>query len=306
MSTIFSQTDSQQNEHIKIENLLYELIEKNRGMDNISLTNSEKLFEYDLNKVFFKIKECYQEEDENVKAALQILTISIGSETNDLKLKKETTNLLLKSISTADIGLFQRGLKALQNYNEEDFDKQAKTQLSEYIEKYRAKPYNRIISLIGVANLKSETDYLKSIVNQCKQEASVVELSDLKLSKGSVCWSAIAALARMGDKHSIEYILHWIKFFEYDLIATKAQFKALAYIRQPEIVDYFKTQILSEEFSITHNTKSYIAFAAMNLIDDMLEDFPITPKKRVYSIEDLPLVREWIKDKTLEDYKIIK
>lgn len=291
-----------------IEILIDELIEINRGANGIKLDNAEELFDHDLKQVFDVIEECYRGEEENVQALLQHIVISIGGVTEEAELKRRIVNFLFNSVRNArNLSMFQTGLKALQKYRAKDFDEAARIELKALLEKYRKNPLNKIIALLGVADLREEEDYLRSMIDKCKEGKSVTSIDDLMIRQSSGCYTAIAVLARMGDKEAINFVLQYVRHFQGDLITTKGYLKRLSYVRQPEVVDYFKEILLSDlSYPGPHGGISKLAFTAMDFLDDMLEDFPIQPKKRAYGLGDLDTVRAWIKEKKKSDYIIIK
>ncbi len=196
------------------------------------------------------------------------------------------------------------GSRLLQFTTANDFNNDANGVLSQLLSKIlsgeRLYSQRDIVLLIGVADMKSELPRLQELMENIeeklkKDHENEIEslrsrigkrkdplgIFDRRLKKqywqNTLFWHALRARARMGVEEDISRCIELVQLHPDEDYRVSFLLKELAYIRQPEVVDYLYTYLKSDKLGRYggHDVirRSYAQRSAMALAT-MLRDFP--------------------------------
>ncbi len=201
------------------------------------------------------------------------------------------TSCLLEACKDKESGNSGVASRALSTFSSGDFSSYAADSILALISSH-AYHLERIILLSGFIHNSSTISFLEN----------------LKISGDSLTakqrWTVDLALARLGNRESIEYCLDKVRSTGVDDRTVTHLFPDLAYIRNKEAFDYMLNEILSDEEKCLSanpdNEKPVIcAFRIMELVAPYMRDFPV--KLTSYGElaidnydEALIKVKEWI------------
>lgn len=115
----------------------------------------------------------------------------------------------------------------------------------------------------------------------------------------SLEWSAVCALARLGDQEMISTAIAEVtRRASGDATRALRSFRTVAYFRQPEAVAYLVQYLQGD--AVVPGGDDYppevLAGHAAEALAGMLEGFPIVKRARQYSTSDIETCRAWVKD----------
>jgi hypothetical protein len=204
--------------------------------------------------------------------------------------RKTTVALLTEACKDPNGGNSGTASKALLLFNREDFTPAATDSFATLLSK-RHYYFDRIIRIAGFLQLEEDLSRLKN--------------TDSTLTKKEL-WALELALARTGNKESLNYCLNKIKSVPVNDNTVNYLFPDLAYIRQSESLQYMLHEILSDEKKCKSSNPDkeeeiICAFRIMEIVAPVIQDFPV--KMTDYGeldIEDYDLtllsVRKWINE----------
>ena len=163
------------------------------------------------------------------------------------------------------------------------------------------KPYgqerNIVALMAGVVGLKEALPVLGKVA---LKETDDIEafVSTKRKWLGSLRWDALRARARMGVKEDIQLCIRVVKTTPDQGKLAGVSFEQLAYVRQPEIVEYLKPYAFRDDAAV--ETKGdMIGYlycgVAIKALACMLDEFPLEAG-HYPSLEDIEICREWLRD----------
>ena len=207
-----------------------------------------------------------------------------------VEIKQKVSERLIKAIVDSDASVIGSAYEWLFSLEKEDFNEYAKETIRNSLAK--SQPDGRMIKICGIADIKEELPLLEELLIE-KDNVSYTTKWYYKTS-----WYARLARARMGIKEDIEECIKLSESVE-DLDERVVRiFPDIGYIKQPEIIEYFKKYLESDErmpplSSIVPG--SLYASRVVHILAETLENFPIKQKDaRNYMEEEIELCRKWI------------
>ena len=185
-----------------------------------------------------------QDPNEPVKRFGYGLLRSVGRELSSLQERKIIANVLVKGLEDSAVSDFNARY-LMRDYVKNDFSEDTKQdikrQFSQVLSEQRRDHYAKhIIEVVGVADIRSEFDSLKTLVDKVKGPLMPFSKSGHKMA-----FHASKARARMGVKEDIDRCIAIV-----DAIVNAKDYKNnpplglllehLEYIRQPEVVEYIR------------------------------------------------------------------
>jgi hypothetical protein len=163
----------------------------------------------------------------------------------------------------------------------------------------------------GIAQMKEEIPFLKSIMRDSKDEGDV--FSEVKMLP--IAWQAKLACARMGERSDIEEVIEIVKGISPQRRLV-SRLRDLGYIRQPEAIQYLQGILFSDEqlpmdrdvlpgFEAPPPLGIPYARYAIHVLTACLEGFPNEwDAGRYYSDDEIQKARRWMLEH--RDWKIIR
>lgn len=198
-------------------------------------------------------------------------------------------------------------------------------------------PYQiqEIILLIGIADIQSELPRLQEIIDHRDEALRQMhqreidkwheqvaawgeniplglQLSGERLRKktywqSSTLWDALRARARMGVKEDIRRCIEMAESHPDSDYRSNCLFNQLAYIRQPDVVEYLAGYLDSDKRprsgGLDTITTSYAASAAKSIVK-MLEDTPIKPPYKKPTPKDIVALQRWMAEQS--EWEIVR
>lgn len=239
-------------------------------------------------KILREIKKYSKDPSEQVRISAQSLIFEVAKTTDDPEINKEAVTILSQSISDPSKIVSRVAVKLLLKFQNEFFIPNAKSSIVAEFKK-GSTPDPELVRLVGVAGIESLKGDLKRIV---KEDS----ISGPGKWYAKTSWAASLALARMGDKSAMDYVLQKVESEEDELLKVGVLLEDVAYIRQPEAVKYIETYLYSEgrfpPLIPGDEGGRYSQFAVYHLAD-ILEHFPL-PARYGYNDQEIELAKKWM------------
>lgn len=207
--------------------------------------------------------------------------------------RKALVGLLVQACKDTDGGNSGVASNALLLFKSDDFSPLAVEAIVSLV-KQPGYYYDRVIRIAGFINTPETT----AALNELKK-------NDSTLSKKQK-WALDMALARTGNKASLNYCMEKITGVPVNDKSVDYLFPDLTYIRQPVALDYMLQEILSDEKKCKSSNPDaeeniICAFKIMELVAPVIEEFPVKltsyGELNIENYDDTLLkVRVWIKD----------
>ncbi len=260
----------------------------------------KQYYESNPQSFFDALKPYCSDTSDKVRSLACSLCTAAAQNLKDDAPRAAAIDLLIGFVTDKNISDRSTAIRALQNFKSSEFTDAHRQRLTEAI---NGKPYNDIkpaIRLAGFLNLQGLNDFLHGIT------------TDVTL-KTRQKWEAYLALARMGDKDAINYIMEKIKTVPlcddlmYDFVSD------LIYTRQKQAFDYIIEILNSDKESCTSSNPNstgniLCGYRAMEYLAPVIDNYPLKARAsgdidtKDYK-EALKTVRKWFK-KQKENYKI--
>jgi hypothetical protein len=252
-----------------------------------------------LKKVLKVLEEYTVDSTYNIRGKAYYMAKLIALMSDNLKERQDAVELLVKGIGDADSGVSGGAIRALTQFDKNDFNKGAKEEIAK-LKSTNATPVDELIKLAGYLELQQTLLEMNRITSG--------------KAKASMKWAAYLAMARMGDSDAIGFIYDKLTKTSvndnlvYDIVPD------IVYTRDRKLFDFLITIINSDQPGCNSanpdaSQKILCAYRVMEYVTPAIVDFPI--KVDTYGepiIEDyenaLILVREWFL--TNDRYKINK
>lgn len=195
------------------------------------------------------------------------LTKRKGLLLSDTPERQKITPLLIEACKDKDSGNSGAASNALTLFTKSDFTAQAADSILALL---ASRPYHfeRVIKLAGFVPNQKTVEKLSEMLS-----------NDTTLNKKEK-WALTLALARNGDATAIDYCMEKISGAGVNDEAITYLFPDLAYIRQPQAINYMLQGILTDEkncrSSNPDSEKEIVcAFKIMELVAPVVTDFPV-------------------------------
>ena len=196
--------------------------------------------------------------------------------------------------------------RLLKRMSSKDFSQDAKKKLLEELRdavtdrEYGGYSRRNLYMIIGVADIPETLPLLAQKAYKPADDPKEI-VAKIHLSTWPSAWDALKARARMGVKEDIELCIRVVDATEdkRDLACYLA--RHLSYIRQPEIVEYFRPYLYSEEvvdYDARDVADSTYAGMAAGALSAMVEGFPVDTSGFSGKDEYIRRAREWMRDRT--------
>jgi hypothetical protein len=201
-----------------------------------------------------------------VRAKAYTIASVVGKKTSDPTLRKLSVNQLLIGCNDQESSIIGICSKALQRFNLDDFDTQAKQQIKGLL----INPTSYLNNIALVAGYIGEKEYEPALValyskpNASKRDKFAIQL----------------ALARMGNLEMLDELLSRIRGLQVNDDVIYEAGPALAYVHQKQGIDYLFEIILSnakncESANPDSNTKILCGYRALEFVAPVVKDFPL-------------------------------
>jgi hypothetical protein len=238
-----------------------------------------------------------------VRRSMNVLAfLSARNETSPV-IREKASRILVTGVLDEDKGNSKRNFQYLLRISRiEYFDDATKELIREAF--FEKDPSSERILLVGVAGLKDMIPHLQEIVQQDPEYVN----AERNWWFGTQQWCARCALARLGDKGSIEHCISMVESHEDADFRIMNLLKHLAYIRQPECMKILKKYLDSDEispFAGKDVIRVKYALLVIPLLAPAMDGFPVEDKlSGIYDDEDLQKARSYMADEA--NWKIIR
>jgi hypothetical protein len=247
---------------------------------------------FELKNVLDITKPYHQIDHSELQMELADLYTDLGMYTQDSVVKTQVIHQLLSFCHDSmrlNYGCYN-AVSGLQKFEVKYFDHIARKKI---IDKFAYSNFDYDLILIaGMLDLKELIPKFKSLVSNDNPDFSKAPRM---------------ALARMGDKASIQYFINQLS--PNGLLDNLRLLEVLAYIRQPEAIKVFSNLLFSTESLPDDPCTGAEAYASFGLyyLAQSLEAFPVKTQKGVRSWKegDLQKARQWMMQHQGK-YKIIR
>ena len=262
------------------------------GIDSVQLTTT---YGY---RLVAAAEKYVNDTNPQVRRMAQFLMLKAGAISNK---KDERQAVVDKLLPMVDEGPFYADISSalLSSYRTEDFSEAAKEILrnkltsSKYIK-------DRIVLLVGLADIKSELPELKGLVDQLQEPLKPLS----RKPAHRLAFAALMARARMGVKEDIQRCIEIVESHPNEKEKLQVLFDKITYIRQPEIVDYLKAYFFMDKIDPGPHERLGMPYAQRIgiYLSQMLPDFPWlkpTGKEKDADFDDwVKYNREWLNKQT--------
>lgn len=261
-----------------------------------AVLNDSKLLQLNNTLLLDSLSYLHTDSFANVRYNLMVLEykIALRNPKDSIIVSKVMLNLL-NSILDNEPYISNNALSILNNFNYQVFNKRFKEVFNQNFEKY---PQTKnLYVLIGKLKWSEYKKYMLEKVNF----NTIVSLSEFNMAN----WGMHLALAMMDNKESLTFCLNTIKTWPGIKDKYSYLFNDLKYLRNKNTIDLLKIE-LENTFTMPtiHNFQKKgrnCSFYAMDILTEMLLNFPVEKKKWVYSDSEMQQAREWLNKTT--DYK---
>jgi hypothetical protein len=287
------------------------------------------------------LRQCACDPDSEVARQAYGLILRLAGSAKDEATRQRIIELLvadLKDYRTNGTSDFVT--RRLLEFSAVDFSDEAKVDLHEMLSAPRDRryaPIGGIILMAGVADMKSELPHLQAIVDSEREdkkasyqkridaiEREIAGFSGVKRGppvsmveerkriqrqtywQDSILWFVMRARARMGVKEDIQQCIEMAESHPDPNYRAERVFEQLAYVRQPEVVEYLRRYLNSDRPPPFHGydvVPVSEAERAGSALQQMLENWPVKTYGHLMP-QQLREARKWMADQ--KEWKIIR
>lgn len=236
----------------------------------------------------------------SVRARAYAVIRIIGTRSDVVAMRQRAATDLVVLCKDSEAGNIGLGLDYLTEFKPSDFSQQAKDTLIAMF-KRRAPHFDKLIRLLGYLEVVSVRNELRAIVQQREHSSNNR-------------WSAMLALARMGDDYAKENIMARIERLPVNDEVTYSIFPDLIYTRQKTMMSYLINVLNTDTRNCSSanpesDSKVPCAYRVMEMLAPVVEGYPLkVDDSGDVDTQDYPgalvIVRDWFK--TNPDFKIVK
>jgi hypothetical protein len=205
--------------------------------------------------------------------------------------REDAVAKLVSACKDRDSGNAGKALDYLSGFGKEDYTPTSKDSLVALFRR-KSPHYDALIRLIGFLELK-------------QLQADLRTLSQQGTSPRKDRWSAMLALARMGDTYAMDDVMKRVQRLPITDEVVYDIFPDLVYTRQRPAIDYLLVSLNSDEKSCSpasadHDAKIPCAYRVMEMLAPAIEGYPLKlDESGDVETKDYPAalqtVREWFK-----------
>ncbi len=230
-------------------------------------------------------------EDENPARRFRALSVAalLGFNSTDTAVRRATAAVLLDHASGANGGKKHNARYAVDSlvpYRKADFGPTAGDAVAKLVAE--ADPNPNAILLAGLLEVKAATDDLKKLAGQATGAPSFQ----------TVGWTAVAALARMGDTDMAKFCVATVEG-EKDPVQRDRHLWLLAYTRSDAAKKLLVAYLNSDDRlpGVKPGDGHKVALTALTQLAGTVQDFPVKGSlTHTYTAEQLAAARKWVKD----------
>lgn len=233
-----------------------------------------------------------------VRAKMYSLVGDAGSGSKDQNLRRQAVSKLVNA--TNDSENLDLLLSKLSSFTKSDFNISSTDTL---VALFRRKPpyLDQLARLVGTLQ-----------INELKEDLRT--LSGPSMKNQRTRWSALVALARMGDDEALQSMIRRVQRLPVNDDVVYEVFPDLVYTRQRQAIDYLIVELKSDEKKCTtadaeDETPITCAYRIMEMLAPVIDKYPLQVdasgdiKAKDYN-KSLKSVREWFTKN--QDYKILE
>lgn len=132
------------------------------------------------------------------------------------------------------------------------------------------------VLLVGYLNFSKANKYLENLYKSNKE----------------INWYVRLALARIGDKNSIDYCIKKVNLDKPNFILLRE----LVYIKQPQLIDLYYNYLVSDKSALGSYDVPPVSYSTIGVkyLSKLLFDFPLEDQVRPYTPAQIALARQWM------------
>jgi hypothetical protein len=231
------------------------------------------------------------DENEKIRREAYRIVGKVGDKTNNQELKEKSVQMLLQACNDKEPGNISYGLRYFSGFSKKDFNQESIKQIGEFLKDEKLMRNYELINLAGLLRSEEYIPILKNITNSPNVNEKVK-------------WRAIQALARIGDKSSIDKALTVYKSKEINHRFFMDVVPGMIFTGQKEIYDYLIEILISDEYLCSSNNpnsenKISCSYLLIPELAKVIVNFPIKVNRYgnlIYDGEEknaLQEVRDW-------------
>lgn len=254
--------------------------------------NFDTLYQKTLTEVFQILKPYESNPNPHFQRRIYDTYYKIGLNSKSIFDRKNMVKSLLNSCgdSLKTSYACETSLDNLQKVNKNEFDADdiekiqkllTKDYKTYYPQPIEYKPYDDLVLLAGFLDIEKSIPTLKNLI--------------LPNSNYQRKWEVHLALARLGQKESIDYCIEEIKKSQFGF----SQLEEISYIRQPEIIDLFDQYLFSDywmKMPESEKEGSETVNIILNLYLKSIKKFPLNFRYGGFTKEEIIIARKWVKE----------
>ena len=230
-------------------------------------------------------------ESPHVRSYAQFKIYEIGLHGKTSAVKEKSVNAILKFSFDPDLAIRGNNANFYESFPKEAFTPAFITELKPILHNDSFVNKGHVL-LVGFLELEEEKDWLE---NHILSGRAKLLYEDPRFELGTVRFAAHMALARLGEKDNIDYVIRTIMDAPVEDILRK-RLKYLSYIKQPEVIEIlfdflFTDKILPDVSGWKRTYANYV----IPYIYDSVKDFPVDdPGLFGHSEEQIKQARDWV------------
>ena len=255
------------------------------------------------------LKPYFRDDSRRVRWQAYGLVWFVGRLSADNDTRRQVVDLLARGLMDEQVDLDSTLLERLCSFQAEDFSDDAKGILTKVLAEATAEPptapVREAFLAIGVANMREALP----AIGKCSYDGTQSVSDIVKKNRwfDSSHWSALKARARMGVKEDIQLCIELVEAHPDHDQRARELFKHLAYVRQPEVLEYIRPFLFSDHLEDVGGSIDLVPVSegewAAAALGQMLEGFPWTMDSPA-SRSALEECRAWMKGRT--EYPLIR
>lgn len=278
-----------------VDGTVRQLMQEARNGKGVTLKDTllGKVTDEKKRQIFKALKPYNHDDSEKVRFAAQSLEFEIAQTTENLEINQQVVDVLSKGISDHSSLISHQAIKFLFDFEEKNFTSFAKLLITTQIKKDKDIDPN-LVKLAGVAGIEALKADLRRVIQEFSMRDSAPEFGRWY---GTVGWAANLALARLGERDAISYVIQKVGSEPDALVTVTRLLEDVAYIRQPEAVKFVEDYLYSEKrfpalFDGDEGGK--ISQQAVFQLAKMIENFPLAARSG-YNENEIELARTWMR-----------
>jgi hypothetical protein len=232
-----------------------------------------------------------QHENVNLRTWAQFEIRGIGRRNESIKVKAKALEAILKFSFDPDLAIRGNNANFYKSFPKEAFTPAFISELKPILHNDSFVNKGHVL-LVGFLELEEEKDWLE---NHILSGRAKLLYEDPRFELGTVRFAAHMALARLGEKDNIDYVIRTIMDAPVEDILRK-RLKYLSYIKQPETIEIFFNFLFTDKIlpDVSGWKRTYANYV-IPYIYDSVQDFPVDdPGLFGHSEEQIKQARDWV------------